>query len=219
MSNATHRMIKRPIQVIQGYLTSSPAMKCEATAISMMATARPMTRTSVEPLDAPATASTLSSDIDTSASVMSPTACQNPISPSWPGAASGVRLRVILVGGDLPVHLPADPQQQDAAGEHQADDGEQLHGDRREDDAQDDRGQDAPKDHPGANLGCDARGCETDDDSVVACQHQVDHRDVEEGDEVLLVPLDAQKIAGFVDDGVDHRQQVLQQPVHRSKPF
>ena len=45
------------------------------------------------------------------------------LEPPCPRAASPV--------GDLPVHFPAHPQQQEAAGEHQADDGEQLHGDAR----------------------------------------------------------------------------------------
>ena len=99
------------------------------------------------PLAAPATASTLSSDIDTSATVMRPTADQKLSSAC--GCVAGVDVRVMIAGGDLPVHLPADPQQQDAAGERQADDGEQLHGDGGEEDAQHDRGGDAPEDDPG----------------------------------------------------------------------
>ena len=74
------------------------------------------------------------------------------------------------------------------------DDGEQLHGDRREEDAQHDRRGDAPEDDLGADLGRNARRRETDDDGVVTRQHEVDHGDVEQ------------------------RQQILQQPVHRSPP-
>ena len=57
--------------------------------------------------------------------------------------ASGMRLAL----ADLAVHLPAHPQQQDAAGERQADDGEQLHRDGGKDDAQDDGAGHAPEDH------------------------------------------------------------------------
>ena len=141
-----------------------------------------------------------------------------------PEAEFGMRLlvctnvSVMIAGGDLAVHFPAHPQQQDAAGERQADDGEQLHGDRGKEDAQHDRRGDAPEDHPAANFLGNARGGKTDDDGVVARQHQVDHDDVDEGDEVLAVPVQRDEMLRFFNDGPEHHAEVLQQPVHLTRP-
>ena len=85
----------------------------------------------------------------------------------------------------LAVHLPAHPQQQDAAGERQADDRKHLHRDGGEDDAQHDGAGDAPEDDLGAHLRLDPRGRHADHDGVVAGEHQVDHDDLGEGDELL----------------------------------
>ena len=129
-------------------------MKVAATAISTTAMARPTTSTQVWPLAAPATASTLSSDMDTSAITIWVIALQK---PSVPRAARRRRPGAAPAGlgtcADLAVHLPAHPQQQDAAGERQADDGEQLHGNGGEGDAQDHRADNAPEDDLGAQLG------------------------------------------------------------------
>ena len=78
-------------------------------------------------------------------------------------------------------HLPGDPQQQDAAGEQQADDRQQFDRDRGERDAQQRRRPDADQNGALAPLGRQAGGGEPDDDRVVARQHQVDHDDLQEG--------------------------------------
>ncbi len=73
------------------------------------------------------------------------------------------------------------PEQQDAAGEQQADDRQQLDGDAGERDAQHRGGDDADQDGAPALLRRQAGGGEPDDDGIVAGQHQVDHDDLEEG--------------------------------------
>lgn len=67
ISSAVKRMMKRPIHWMLGYLTRSPAIQLEATTMSMMDMTRPMMRFTIFPWLAPATASTLSSDMTTSA--------------------------------------------------------------------------------------------------------------------------------------------------------
>jgi hypothetical protein len=93
------------------------------------------------------------------------------------------RLRLVL---DLAVHLPAHPEQQDAAGERQANDGQQLHGHGRKGDAQRDGSRNAPEDHPGAQIGRHAGGGETNDDGIVAGEDQVDDDDLGESDKFGL---------------------------------
>ena len=88
---------------------------------------------------------------------------------------------VPAVGAQLAVHFPADPQQQDAAGQRQADDGEQLGGDQREEDAQRDGGADAPEDDLAALLQRHGGGGHADHDGVVAGQHKVDRDDLPQG--------------------------------------
>ena len=78
-------------------------------------------------------------------------------------------------------HLPADPQQQDAAGEQQADDSQQLHGDQGEADPQHDGRRETDQDRLLALFGREGRGGETDRDGVVAGQHQVDHQHLAQG--------------------------------------
>ena len=78
-------------------------------------------------------------------------------------------------------HLPADPQQQHAAGEQQADDRQQLDGDAREQDAHHGRGDDADQDRARAPLFGQPGRRQPDDHRIVAGQHQVDHDDLEEG--------------------------------------
>ena len=80
----------------------------------------------------------------------------------------------------LAPHLPAHPQQQDAAGEQQADDLQQLDRDAGEPDAHHGRRGDAPEDHLGALVLRQAGGGQADHDGVVAGQHQVDHDDLEQ---------------------------------------
>ena len=78
-------------------------------------------------------------------------------------------------------HLPADPQQQDAAREQQADDGQQLHRDQGEADAQDDGGGQADQDGLLPLLGGEGGRREADGHGIVAGQHQIDHQNLAEG--------------------------------------
>ena len=87
---------------------------------------------------------------------------------------------------DLAVHLPAYPQQQNATGERQPDDGKQLHGDAGKGDAQHNSARDAPEDHPCPQLRRDPGGREADDDGVVAGQHDVDDDDLCECDQLWV---------------------------------
>ena len=93
----------------------------------------------------------------------------------------GLEILLGMAGPQLAPHLPAHPQQQDAAGEQQADDLEKLRGEEREDDAQDRGGDDADQDRLVALLLRQAGRGKADDDGIVAGQHQVDHDDLEEG--------------------------------------
>jgi hypothetical protein len=89
--------------------------------------------------------------------------------------ASRLRHRV----PQLPPHLPANPQQQNAAGKQQADDRQQLCRDGCKADAQHSRGADADEDCARTLFFRQAGGRKTDDHRVVARQHQVDHDDLE----------------------------------------
>ena len=80
-------------------------------------------------------------------------------------------------------HPPRDPQQQQAADQDQADDLHQLGDDQREGDAQHQRREDADQDDLPALLGGQAGGERTDDDRIVAGEHEVDHQHLEEGGE------------------------------------
>ena len=73
-----------------------------------------------------------------------------------------------MAGAQLAPHLPADPEQQDAAGEQQADDLQKLGGEPGEDDAQDRGGDDAEQDGLVALFLGEAGRGEADDDGVVA---------------------------------------------------
>lgn len=86
-----------------------------------------------------------------------------------------------VVGADLAPQLPAHPQQQDAAGEQQADDLQQLGGEQGEDDAQHGGGADAPQDGAAPLIGRQAGRGHADDDGVVAGQRHVDDHDLDEG--------------------------------------
>ena len=81
----------------------------------------------------------------------------------------------------LAPHLPADPEQQDATGEKQADDLEQLDGQAGENDAQDRRGDDADQDGLVTLFLGETGRRKADDDGVVAGQNEVDHHHLQEG--------------------------------------
>ena len=83
-------------------------------------------------------------------------------------------------GAQLAPHLPAHPQQQQPAGEQQADDLEQLRGDGGEADAHRRGGADPDQDRLGALVFRQAGGGKADDDGIVAGQHQIDEDDFDE---------------------------------------
>ena len=90
----------------------------------------------------------------------------------------------LVAGAQLAPHLPAHPEQQDAAGEEQAHDLEKLGREQREDDAQDGGGEDAEQDRLVALLLRETGGGQADDDGVVAGKRQVDADDHQEGDDL-----------------------------------
>ena len=102
-------------------------------------------------------------------------------------AEAGVRAALLLLRrAQFAPHLPGDPQQQDAAGEQQADDRQEPHGNESEADAHRRRGDDADHDHAPPPLRRQAGRGQADDHRVVAGQHQVDHDDLEEGGDAGL---------------------------------
>ncbi len=152
-------------------------MKLAAIPIIAIDRTRPMTRIVGCSRAAPATASTLSSDIDTSA-----------IDDLAGRLEEGLlrrrrRLRpvrfIAAAVAQIAPHLPADPEQEDAAGQQQADDLEKLDGDAGKRDAQDGGGKNADQDRLLALVGRQPRRGKTDDDGVVAGQHQVDEDDLQ----------------------------------------
>ena len=129
-------------------------MKVAASAISATESTSPAAMMQGWSRAAPATASTLSSDIETSATRICHIASPSVLVEFDRDLAFGRSLRQRLgpgvLGGALPdlaEELPADPEQQDAAGEEQADDLQKLHGEQRQEHAQDDRAADPVEDH------------------------------------------------------------------------
>ena len=98
------------------------------------------------------------------------------------------RVRLVLAADpQLLEHLPADPEQQQAAGEQEPGDVQELRRDQREADAHQRRRGDADDDRLAPQLGRETRRGEADDDRVVAGEHQVDHDHLEErGQETRL---------------------------------
>ncbi len=111
--------------------------------------------------------------------------------------AEALAFRFLLAGrriGDVPscllqlaIHLPGDPEQQHAAGEGEADDGEELDGDERKTDAQRRRHGDAEGDDAELLLVRQAGRRHADDNRVVASEHDIDDDDGEQRDERLIV--------------------------------
>ena len=105
-------------------------MKVEASPISATESASPKIRISGCSCAAPATASTLSSDIDTSAMMIWITASRSVLRPCTAGnravgveigAGNGLFALVHFVRlAEFAVHLPAHPEQQDAARDQEA---------------------------------------------------------------------------------------------------
>ena len=144
---------------------------------------------------APATASTLSSDIDTSAMTICHAACANVLR----GAPLPMRAVLVEVGigqrfgcllllrvadADLAPHLPADPKQQKTAANQQERPDLQQPGRRQgKADAQHGGCDDADQDGALALVGRQSRRRETDDDGVVAGERDVDRNDRKQGAE------------------------------------
>ena len=100
----------------------------EATPISATDRSRPEHQHEKWSRAAPAIASTLSSDIDTSAASIWNSACAKRLlarAPPWPRSRLPARLQ-------LAIELPRDAQQQQPARQRQADDGEKLHRHQRQ---------------------------------------------------------------------------------------
>ena len=104
-------------------------------------------------------------------------------SPECSSPVDFARAGAFVLVPELAVHAPGDPQQQDAAGEHQADDLKQLGNDEREGDPQHERGEDADQDDLLALLRRKPRGERADDDRIVAGEDDVDQQDLDEGGE------------------------------------
>jgi hypothetical protein len=94
-------------------------------------------------------------------------------------------MRLVMRRAQFAPHLPANPQQEQAANQKQADDGEKLDRDQRETDAQHGGGDDADQNGLGALVGRQARRGEADDDSIVAGEHQIDGDHLQEGGKAL----------------------------------
>ena len=159
--------------------------------ISAIDRIRPKTSTVGWSRAAPATASTLSSDIDTSAMTIWVGRLREGLARRVVGdGAALVEIRVgkrfvggVLLGcggAQLAPHLPADPEQQDAADQQQAEDLQELQRDGGEADAQHGRGDDADQDRLAALLDGQAGGGEPDDDGVVPGKHEIDSDNLEQ---------------------------------------
>ena len=97
-------------------------------------------------------------------------------------------------GVDLPApRIGSARTKKQAARERQADDGQKLDGDQREENAQHHRAGDAEEDDLAADGGIDAGGGEADHHGIVAREHDVDEENLEKGRQ-----LGGQKVAhGF----------------------
>ena len=101
-------------------------------------------------------------------------------------ASRSERLRSRRRPAQFAPHLPAHPQQQYAAGQQQADNRQQLDRNRSEGQTQHRRHDDADQDGARPAFGRQAGGGKTDDDRIVAGQHQVDHDDLEQCGDMRL---------------------------------
>jgi hypothetical protein len=99
----------------------------------------------------------------------------------------------------LAPHLPAYPQQQNAAGEQQADHLQELGRHRREGDAQQRRRDDADEDRARALRCRQTGGREADNDRIVPGQNQVDHDHLQQRSQ-------GRAAEEFSHQPVDHRQ-------------
>ena len=132
------------------------------------------------PRAAPATASTLSSDIDTSATTICQAACTKVLGACWPSAAliEGLILLRPGRGAQFAPHLPTRPDEENAAGKHQADDRQEFDCDERKSDARFHRRQNADRISAPALLARQPCRGDADDYGIVAGEHQVNQNDL-----------------------------------------
>ena len=90
-------------------------------------------------------------------------------------------------GADVAPEAPAHPQQQDAAGQGQPDDGQQLDRHHRHGDAQHHRGDKSPQDDFFTQVQGHPRRGQADDHGIVARQHDVDHQHLAKRPEAAFV--------------------------------
>ena len=83
-------------------------------------------------------------------------------------------------GPQLAPHLPANPEEKDAACKEKPHDLQQLRRDGGKGDAHDRRGDDPQKDRAGALLFRQTRRCKADDDGIVACKREVDANNLQQ---------------------------------------
>jgi hypothetical protein len=134
----------------------------------------------------------LSKDIETSAIRTCRKAALNDLGWRTLGSVPGIAVdhgHGVGVGGllaQLAPHLPADPQQQEAAGQQQADHAQQPGGDQGEGDPQHDRRAQAVENDLLAVLGRQAAGSQAHGHGVVAGQDQVDHQNLQQSGQRTL---------------------------------
>lgn len=87
---------------------------------------------------------------------------------------------LFMPGAQLTPHLPADPQQQEAAREQQSDNGQKLGCKSREDNSQKCRGANADQDCLVALPFWQTRSGKTDDNRIVTGKNKVDEDDLNE---------------------------------------
>jgi hypothetical protein len=82
---------------------------------------------------------------------------------------------------DVVGEAPADPREREAADEQEAGDLQEPHDDAGQEHAHGDRAERAPQDHAPLVLARHVARGEADDHGVVACEHEVDHDDRQQG--------------------------------------
>ncbi len=88
-----------------------------------------------------------------------------------------------LMGGDVAIEPPRHPHEEDASGQHQAQNVEDAGGDQGQADAQHHRQRHAPEHHLVAAAAGQPSGRRADHHGVVAGEHEIDQDDLKEGGE------------------------------------
>lgn len=85
-----------------------------------------------------------------------------------------------MAGAKFAPHLPADPEQQQAAGQQQPDDCQQIDCDAGKENTQNGRGQNADNDRLAALRGLEAGSGKADNHGIVAGENEVDSDDLQQ---------------------------------------